>query len=735
MGELFDAIGWLGVGAIALLLLPVVVVLAMVHTLLQLRFQEPAIERVDGADVPAPYWQLYQPLVAALVAQGFEPLSWYRVGSILASRWSVAYEPVLRSPDGSMLVGAELADPLSDTRPVNVSVSTAFEDGRWLVTHNHLAHALIGASPDDESLDARAPSLEGQLAFHREAVSARVAGGRAPVVPSPEAIAEAWSARARRGLEAMREAGEVASARGEHQLSLRAAVTKAWRLVTGGRGAPDLTRLLPVRFDAPLELQAEAVERHEERRHRVSGRQAWLWVLLASLGLSLVSFTGLFEIEEALALLVVLAVHEGGHYAAMRLCGYRNVRVFFIPFLGAATSGSPVGRTLGKEVLVLLAGPLPGIALAFAVSVTVAPTHPFLVDLLFWAVALNLLNLLPLFPLDGGRLVHALIADIHPGAMIALRLFALACFLALWLVLDDWLGGLMSFVVLSSMPVELRVASLERELRRDGVRDLVGVLARARARPGMTGLKVRTTVPQLLERLSVPEPSTPQRLIGGVVYGVALAGALAATVLVLWSTVALPEPERRVLSCEAPLPPQLEPTERLARVTFEVRYSSADEVTAGHAAVFSSPLGSRCLYGLWREPAPSPAQIRARRTWLAVELEAWDRVQLDGSLDEDAAPAGPDAESRRLALGAVRASGADWLDEEVLALLAAGATDDELADRLGAGPCEPGASVVSVPLPPDRTLLVFVSEPEPVEPVARCLCDSAPEEIAVTFAW
>lgn len=58
-----------------------------------------------------------------------------------------------------------------------------------------------------------------------------------------------------------------------------------------------------------------------------------------------------------LALLIpVLFFHELGHWAGMRLFGFRDVKMFFIPFFGAAVSGRGQGVASWKEALgVLLA--------------------------------------------------------------------------------------------------------------------------------------------------------------------------------------------------------------------------------------------------------------------------------------------------------------------------------------------------------------------------------------------
>ena len=61
------------------------------------------------------------------------------------------------------------------------------------------------------------------------------------------------------------------------------------------------------------------------------------------------------------AILLVIIVHEMGHFAMMKLFNYSNVKIFIIPLLGAYTSGSKQQVSQGQLSLIILAGPVPGI--------------------------------------------------------------------------------------------------------------------------------------------------------------------------------------------------------------------------------------------------------------------------------------------------------------------------------------------------------------------------------------
>ena len=103
----------------------------------------------------------------------------------------------------------------------------------------------------------------------------------------------------------------------------------------------------------------------------------------------------------------VLALHETGHYLGMRWFGYRDMRMFFVPALGAAVSGHKPGVPAWQEAIVLLLGPLPGLLLGCGIYfVDLVEAVPLLRTGAAWLVMLNFLNLLPFEPLDGGKLCN-----------------------------------------------------------------------------------------------------------------------------------------------------------------------------------------------------------------------------------------------------------------------------------------------------------------------------------------
>lgn len=133
-----------------------------------------------------------------------------------------------------------------------------------------------------------------------------------------------------------------------------------------------------------------------------------LLVLLFSVVLFYVFGTFSANPIDIVILIGVLFFHELGHLAGMKLFGYGDLRVFFIPFVGAAAMGKHDSASQVKKAIVSLMGPMPGILLSIVLFEFVTDRNPHIIQAINTLLFLNLYNLLPLMPLDGGRLVHEL---------------------------------------------------------------------------------------------------------------------------------------------------------------------------------------------------------------------------------------------------------------------------------------------------------------------------------------
>jgi Zn-dependent protease len=172
-----------------------------------------------------------------------------------------------------------------------------------------------------------------------------------------------------------------------------------------GRWISDNDRAL--RIEADL-LAAIQVAEHPE----AAPGTPWplLAVITATGVFSFVAMTMLWNWPIAALVLAIIAFHEAGHAIAMRMFGYRDVHVFFVPLLGAMTVGRAAVSSVRDRLSVLLAGPVPGLWLAVLLLWINAPdgSRWLLHEPALALLILNGLNLLPFTPLDGGRVLEAL---------------------------------------------------------------------------------------------------------------------------------------------------------------------------------------------------------------------------------------------------------------------------------------------------------------------------------------
>jgi Zn-dependent protease len=193
-----------------------------------------------------------------------------------------------------------------------------------------------------------------------------------------------------------------------------------------------------------------------------SRTRAWFWLLL-TLGLFALSFVRVFEWRSLALIVGVLLLHESGHFLGMRLFGYRNVRMFFIPFFGAAVSGTKHAAPVWQQGVVLLLGPLPGILLGVVLALTLQPARGTLLgQLVQWLVIVNALNLLPLVPLDGGRLLDVLLFARRPALAAGFGVFAVLGVAGLAWRAGSWFLGLVAGLVLLGVPWRYKKALQER---------------------------------------------------------------------------------------------------------------------------------------------------------------------------------------------------------------------------------------------------------------------------------
>jgi Zn-dependent protease len=165
--------------------------------------------------------------------------------------------------------------------------------------------------------------------------------------------------------------------------------------------------------------------------------------LLGTMGTALISvaaYSLFFGWTFAAGFVLLLFVHEMGHVVQLRREGIEGASApMFIPFLGAAIFSKSLGDNALAEARVGLAGPILGtLGAAACLAVAELTNSNLLRALAYVAFFLNLINLVPVVPFDGGRAMAAMAPAmwfVGLGAIAALLIVSHNPFLLLFLVL------------------------------------------------------------------------------------------------------------------------------------------------------------------------------------------------------------------------------------------------------------------------------------------------------------
>ena len=153
------------------------------------------------------------------------------------------------------------------------------------------------------------------------------------------------------------------------------------------------------------------------------------------------AFTG--KLFLFLSATVVALIHEYGHALAAARVGYGLDRIVLMPY-GALISGDLEGVGLKDEIFIALAGPLINAACAVlfvALWWFFPDTYPYTDVAVYSSASIAVINLLPAYPLDGGRVAKCVLSRIFGGKCADIILRVLNVLLACGLVVCFAVGG------------------------------------------------------------------------------------------------------------------------------------------------------------------------------------------------------------------------------------------------------------------------------------------------------
>jgi Zn-dependent protease len=150
----------------------------------------------------------------------------------------------------------------------------------------------------------------------------------------------------------------------------------------------------------------------------------------------------------AIGIVIQLFIHEMGHALVMKIKGIPMGGLIFIPLLGAAVTMNQMPQNARDEAEVGIAGPIAGtLAASFCLIMAhLQPGPSIWAPLAYFGFFINLFNLVPIVPFDGGRVLAAIDKRVWFLGFIAL----LGFFVWQWLVGGNFSPWLLLFVVLAA---------------------------------------------------------------------------------------------------------------------------------------------------------------------------------------------------------------------------------------------------------------------------------------------
>lgn len=150
----------------------------------------------------------------------------------------------------------------------------------------------------------------------------------------------------------------------------------------------------------------------------------------------------------------VLLFHELGHLSAMKYFKYKNLELRF-KFIFAQAIGEKEETNPNEELLILLAGPIPGIALGYVLMLSSLYINiPEKNTIYFLLIVINGLHMLPIIPFDGGQLFRIMIFYREKDNLFFL-IYSLIVLTVLQLIFSDFILFIFCFYLLTEFALGL----------------------------------------------------------------------------------------------------------------------------------------------------------------------------------------------------------------------------------------------------------------------------------------
>lgn len=195
---------------------------------------------------------------------------------------------------------------------------------------------------------------------------------------------------------------------------------------------------------------------------------SWL-VFVLSCALFIILGSIFWDAVFALIIFITILAHEIGHFAAFKICGCRNVSVMMLPFVGGVTMARDAKISSANRVFCALSGPIIGLLSAFAAliffSSATAVNEAAPIIFVYYALIasfINLLNLFPAMPLDGGIVARELVT--RNKTMFAV---SGAAFIVLICAVVNWkIAAIAGVFIFATQMFSLKISACAQKLRK-----------------------------------------------------------------------------------------------------------------------------------------------------------------------------------------------------------------------------------------------------------------------------
>ncbi|QJE98335.1 hypothetical protein [Luteolibacter luteus] len=407
--------------------------LVLVFTMVKLRgkrWRMTARRPIPPAKISEELLRFSQPWIGRLGFLGFPLQECTEDEGLEEISWRMA-NPVTKAL--AILEGKASADGSSPR--FKLTLMSFLSDGRVIATADRPYAPQL---PQHWQLSYRNfPTIEAQVQTHQASVEA-AQGTATPILPAPQQLSIRLADEEQAVLDAMAASGDYLP-NGETSPALQASTARLPKLaireflllfnggvsgrrrdiatVVKGKGKNDDDDMALSGATGPSveELVERDIRRFRDLTKSASNntyRAKKLGILIATV-IVVVAALGRDSIPlTILKVLTILAVHEFGHWIMMKAFGFTGMGRYFVPFFGPTDLGRKLQAPAWQHLVVILAGPVPGLFLGLLCLVAgfFFPIMPAaILNIAALAVVMNSFYLLPFLPLDGGRVVDLLL--------------------------------------------------------------------------------------------------------------------------------------------------------------------------------------------------------------------------------------------------------------------------------------------------------------------------------------